>query len=63
MGVILDPVRLAVFIIGGRKGQFQMCIWMGARLPQRLKSTFFDIFSHSAGPFGATPFEKIYKKR
>ena len=30
-----------------------------ARLPHRLKSTLFEIFSHSAGPFGAAPFEKI----
>ena len=27
-----------------KKFQFQMCIWVVARLPQRLKSTFFEIF-------------------
>ena len=32
-----------------------------ARFPQRLKSTFFEIFSHSAGPFGNAPFE-IFSK-
>ena len=38
-----------------------MCFgWLVARLPQRLKSTFFAIL-HSAGPFGAAPFEKIKK--
>ena len=35
--------------------------WVVARLPQRLKSTIFEIFSHSAGPFRAGPFEKIPK--
>ena len=34
---------------------------MVARLPQRLKSTFFEIFSHSAGPFETAPFLKISK--
>ena len=37
----------------------KMCFWVVAWLPQRLKSMFFEIFSHSAGPFGAAPFEKI----
>ena len=27
-----------------KKFQFQMCVWVVARLLQRLKSTFFDIF-------------------
>ena len=36
--------------------------WVVARLPQRLKSTFFEIFSHSAGPFGTAPFEIFPKK-
>ena len=36
-------------------------LWVVAQLPQRLKSTFFEIFSHSAGPFRATPFEKFQK--
>ena len=30
---------------------------MVARLPERLKSTLFEIFSHSAGPFGSKKFE------
>ena len=30
-----------------------------ARLPQRLKSTLFEIFSHFADPFGAAPFKKF----
>ena len=32
-----------------------MCVWVVARLHQRLKSTFFEIFSslHCTGPFGA----------
>ena len=33
--------------------------WVVAQLPQRLKSTLFEIFSHSAGPFVAAPFEKV----
>ena len=28
-----------------KKFQFQMCVWMVARLPPRLKATFFEIFS------------------
>ena len=46
-----------------------MCILVVARLPQRLKSTFFErpkltflkFFLHFACPFGAAPFEKISK--
>ena len=38
-----------------------MCIQVVARLPQRLKSTFFEIFPYSAGSFGATPFKKCQK--
>ena len=45
----------------GKKTQLQMCDWVVARLPQRLKSTFFDIFSHSGGSFGAAPLEKNSK--
>ena len=31
-----------------------------AWLPQRLKSTYYEIFSHSAGdPFGASPFKNV----
>ena len=39
----------------------KMCfgIWVVARLPQRLKSTLFEIFSHSADLFGDAPFKKI----
>ena len=33
--------------------------WVIARLPQRLKSMWFEIFSHSAGHFEAAPFEKF----
>ena len=33
--------------------------WVVAQLPQTLKSTLFEIFSHSTGPFGAAPFEKF----
>ena len=37
--------------------------WVVAQLPQRLKSTFFEIFSHSAGPFfGTTPFKIFFQK-
>ena len=37
-----------------------MCFgWLNDYLHQRLKSTFFEIFFHSAGPFGAAPFEKF----
>ena len=36
--------------------------WVVAQLPQRLKSTFYENFSYSAGPFGAAPFEKISNK-
>ena len=28
------------------KVQFQMCVWVDARLPERLKSTFFVIWKH-----------------
>ena len=28
-----------------KKYQFQMCFWMVAQLPQRIKSMFFEIFS------------------
>ena len=34
-------------------------LWVVARLPQRLKSKLFEIFSHSSGPFGAASFEKF----
>ena len=30
-----------------------------ARLHQKLKSTLFEIFSHSAGPFGTALFKEI----
>ena len=30
-----------------------------ARLPQRLKSMLFEIFSHSSVPFGTAPFKKF----
>ena len=39
-----------------------MCVWVVARLPQRLKSTVFEIFSHSGGSFGAAPLEKKIQK-
>ena len=32
-----------------------------SRLPQRLKSTFFEKFSHSAGPFGPLHSKKVQK--
>ena len=31
---------------------FKNVLWVVARLPQRLKSMLFEIFSHSAGPWG-----------
>ena len=33
-----------------KKVQFQMCVCMISSLPQRLKSTFFEIFSNGAAP-------------
>ena len=35
--------------------------WMVARLPQRLKSTFFEKISHSTGSFGTTILKKNSK--
>ena len=48
-----------------KKIQFQMCIWVVARLPQRLKSTFFEMFcSLRAGvsPSGEPSTQKFFKK-
>ena len=39
----------------------QKCVWVVAKLPQRLKSTLFEIFSHYADPFVTAQFEKISK--
>jgi hypothetical protein len=36
-------------------------LWVVARLPQRLKSMFFEKISHSAGTFVTASFEKISK--
>ena len=35
-----------------KKIQFQMYVWMVAQLPQRLKSTFLEIFSSVGYPKG-----------
>ena len=35
------------------------CALGGCTITSELKSTLFEIFSHSTGPFGAAPFEKI----
>ena len=37
-----------------------MCVWVIVRLPQRLKSTFFEIFRHFGEPH--PPLEKMLKK-
>ena len=38
-----------------------MCVWVVALLPQRLKSTFFKIFSSLQVHFGDLPLEKFQK--
>ena len=38
-----------------------MCVWVVARLPQRLKSTFFEKISSLQVPFGDPRLEKISK--
>ena len=43
-----------------KKLQFQMCVWVVTRLPQRLKSTFFVFYSLRV-PFGDPPLEKFSK--
>ena len=43
-----------------KKSNFKCVLFVVARLPQRLKSTFFEKKSHSTGSsFGAIPLEKI----
>ena len=42
-----------------KKIQFQMCVWVVARLPQRLKSTIFQTFSSLQVPF----WDHLLKKR
>ena len=44
-----------------KKFQFQMCVWVVARLRQRLKLTFFEIFSSLKVPFGDPLLEKVSK--
>ena len=48
-------------IVVHNKFQFQMCVWVVARLPQRLKSTFFENFSSIRFPFRDPPL-KIFLK-
>ena len=51
-----------IFMILVSLENVQKCVLGGVRLPQRLKSMFFVIFSHSSVPFGAAPFEKKIQK-
>ena len=42
-----------------KKIQFQMCVWVVARLPQRLKAMIFEIFSSFRVSFGDPPLENF----
>ena len=39
----------------------KIVLLVAVRLPQRLKSMFFEKFSHSTGPFGAAPFKFFFR--
>ena len=45
----------------GKSAISSVYLGMVARLSQRLKSTFFEMFSHSAGLLRGTPWEKFSK--
>ena len=50
--VSLQQALCVIFMILDSLENVKKLFWMVARLPQRLKSTFFELFSHYAGPFG-----------
>ena len=59
MEIFREDVRLRAKM--RKKIQFQMYVWVVARLPQRLKATFFEFFSSLQYSFGDSPLEKFSK--